>query len=90
MQDLQKFIDEAPDGVIYFSMGTGLYTSDMPDSKVKQFTEAFSKQKQRIIWKWEKPALPGHPQNVKTGKWFPQSDILGRFKCFNGKILGHN
>jgi len=75
-EDLQKFIDEAPDGVIYFSMGSGLYSSDMPDSKLKAFIEVFSKQKQRILWKWEKDSLPGQPKNVKIGKWLPQSDIL--------------
>jgi glucuronosyltransferase len=89
-QDLQKFIDEAPDGVIYFSMGSGLYTSDMPDSKIKQFNEVFSKQKQRILWKWEKDSLPGQAKNVKIGKWFPQSDILGGFKCLNEANFGNN
>ena len=89
-QDLQKFIDEAPDGVIYFSMGSGVYSSDMPDSKIKEFNEVFSKQKQRVLWKWEKDSLPGQPKNVKIGKWFPQSDILGGFKCLNAANFGHN
>jgi glucuronosyltransferase len=71
-------------------MGSGLYSSDMPDSKIKDFVEVFSKQKQRILWKWEKDSLPGKPQNVKIGKWFPQSDILGGFKCLNAENLGHN
>ncbi|PNF23012.1 UDP-glucuronosyltransferase 2B33 [Cryptotermes secundus] len=75
-EDLQKFIDEAPEGVIYFSMGSGLHGSDMPAIKRQAFVEAFSKLKQRIIWKWEADNLPGKPQNVKIGKWFPQSDIL--------------
>jgi glucuronosyltransferase len=64
-------------------MGSGLYSSDMPDNKVQQFIEVFSKQKQRVLWKWEKDSLPGKPKNVKIGKWFPQSDILGELKCLN-------
>jgi glucuronosyltransferase len=64
-------------------MGSGLYSSDMPESCLKNFTDVFSKQKQRILWKWETDSLPGKPQNVKIGKWLPQSDILGGFKWFN-------
>ncbi|KDR22771.1 UDP-glucuronosyltransferase 2C1, partial [Zootermopsis nevadensis] len=74
--DLQKFIDESPEGVIYFSMGSSFYSSEMPEIKIKAFAEAFSELKQRILWKWETDSLPGKPQNVKIGKWFPQVDIL--------------
>jgi glucuronosyltransferase len=89
-QDLKKFIDEAAEGVIYFSMGSALYSSDMPESKLKEFTDAFAKQKQRILWKWETDALPGKPENVKISKWFPQSDILGGFKWFNTAYVRQN
>jgi glucuronosyltransferase len=71
-------------------MGSGIYSSDMPESKLKAFIEVFSKLKQRILWKWEKDSLPGQPKNVKIGKWLPQSDILGGFKCLNAANLGHN
>ena len=70
-------------------MGSVLYSSDMPESKIKQFIEVFSKQKQRILWKWEKDSLPGQPKNVKIGKWFPQSDILGELKCLYAANLRH-
>ncbi|PNF23047.1 UDP-glucuronosyltransferase 1-1 [Cryptotermes secundus] len=75
-QELQKYLDEASDGVIYFSMGSNLKSSQMPDSMINAFVEAFSKLKQRILWKWETDTLPGQPKNVKLGKWLPQSDIL--------------
>jgi glucuronosyltransferase len=78
------FIDEAAEGVIYFSMGSALYSSEMPEIKRQAFVEAFSKLKQRIIWKWETETLPGKPENVRIGKWFPQSDILGKITCCNG------
>ena len=38
---------------------------------------AFSKLKQRVIWKFEKEDLPNIPENVLISKWLPQSDILG-------------
>jgi glucuronosyltransferase len=78
LQDLQRFIDESPDGVIYFSMGSILQISDMKNATTKAFLEAFSKLKQRVLWKWETDSLPGQPSNVKLGKWLPQSDILGK------------
>jgi glucuronosyltransferase len=42
------------------------------------FLTAFSKLKQKVLWKWESDSLPGQPNNVKLGKWLPQSDILGK------------
>jgi glucuronosyltransferase len=72
------FLDEAPDGVIYFSMGSNLKSSQMSEDKKQAFLEAFSKLKQRVLWKWETDSLPGQPSNVKLGKWLPQSDILGK------------
>jgi UDP:flavonoid glycosyltransferase YjiC (YdhE family) len=74
---LQKYLDEASDGVIYFSMGSNLKSSQMPESIRNAFVEVFSKLKQRVLWKWEADTLPGQPNNLKLGKWLPQSDILG-------------
>jgi glucuronosyltransferase len=76
-QELQKYIDEAPDGVIYFSMGSILQGTLMSESRRDAFLSAFSKLNQRVLWKWESDNLPGQPNNVKIGKWLPQSDILG-------------
>ncbi|XP_023717901.1 UDP-glucuronosyltransferase 1-8 [Cryptotermes secundus] len=75
-EDLQIYLDEAPNGVIYFSMGSLLQGSQMPDSVRKAFVEAFSKLEQKVLWKWETDSLPGQPNNVKLGKWLPQADIL--------------
>ena len=86
-QDLQKYLDEAPYGVIYFSMGSKLRSTSMPESKRNAFLGAFSKVKQHVLWKWEGDTLPGQPSNVKVGKWLPQSDILGEC-CYTGKTVG--
>ena len=59
----------------------------MPESKRNAFLGAFSKLKQRVLWKWESDTLPGQPSNVKLGKWLPQSDILGEC-CITGKAVG--
>ncbi|KDR22772.1 hypothetical protein L798_15644, partial [Zootermopsis nevadensis] len=74
--DLQVFLDDAPHGVVYFSMGSIWRSCDLPDSTRQTLLVAFSKLKQRVLWKWETDSLPGQPSNVKLGKWMPQSDIL--------------
>jgi glucuronosyltransferase len=81
LQDLQKFLDEAKDGVIYFSLGGNVRSDHMPEEKIQAFLEAFSELPQRILWKWESDILPGQPPNVKSEKWLPQQDILGNL-CF--------
>ncbi|XP_069697675.1 UDP-glycosyltransferase UGT5-like [Periplaneta americana] len=75
-QDLRRYLDEAKDGVIYFSMGSNIKSSDMTESQRNAFLEAFSKLKQRVLWKWETDSMPGQPDNVKLEKWLPQPDIL--------------
>ncbi|XP_068086153.1 UDP-glycosyltransferase UGT5 [Anabrus simplex] len=75
-EDLQKYLDVAPHGVIYFSMGSNLKSSQLPDEKRKALLDVFSKMKQKVMWKWEADTLPGQPANLMIRKWFPQSDIL--------------
>ena len=75
-QDIEKFIQEAPYGVIYFSMGTNLKSKNLPDHKKKEILNAFSNIKQRVLWKFEDPYLKGKPDNVFISEWFPQDDIL--------------
>ena len=76
-QELQKYLDEAADGVIYFSLGSNLQSHLMPETKRNAFLGTFSKLKQRVLWKWEIDTLPGQLSNMKFGKWLPQTDILG-------------
>ncbi|XP_055313499.1 UDP-glucosyltransferase 2-like [Sitodiplosis mosellana] len=76
--DLQRFIDEAQYGVIYFSLGTVLKTSQMPADKLQIVLDSLKMLKQRVIWKYEedKVFMDRLPSNVMIRKWCPQSDIL--------------
>ena len=89
LQDLQRFIDESAEGVIYFSVGSILHSSNVKNATTKAFLAAFSQLKQRVLWKWDTDWLPGQPSNVKLGKWLPQSDILGEFVSFICKYRPH-
>ncbi|XP_030571710.1 UDP-glucuronosyltransferase 1-8 [Drosophila novamexicana] len=75
-QDIEEFIKGAKHGVIYFSMGSNLKSKDLPQEKRLALIETFSKLKQRVLWKFEEPNLPGKPENVFISDWFPQDDIL--------------
>ncbi|KAJ3642482.1 hypothetical protein Zmor_025265 [Zophobas morio] len=74
--DLQQFLDDSKEGVIYFSMGSNLKSAEFPSEKRDAFLNVFSKMKMKILWKWEEDVLPGQPKNVKLGKWLPQQEIL--------------
>src|SRR4051794_29992489 len=76
MQDLQEFSDGAEHGVIYFSMGSFLQASSMPEKYRLAFVRTFARLKQRVLWKWETETMPDLPPNVKLSKWLPQQDIL--------------
>ena len=78
--NLQKFLDEAPEGVVYFSMGSALQSSNLATEKREALLRVFSKLKHKVLWKWEDEVLPGRPKNVQIGKWLPQQDILGILK----------
>ena len=85
-QDLQKFLDEAKDDVIYFSFGSSGRSDHLSEEKRSAFLQAFSELPQKILWKWESDILPGQPANVKIGKWLPQQDILGNSLMFPDRI----
>ncbi|XP_055609265.1 UDP-glycosyltransferase UGT5-like [Uranotaenia lowii] len=91
-KDLQTYIDEAKDGVIYFCMGSNLKSKDMPVEKRDAFLKAFSKLKQRVLWKFEDDTIPNQPPNLKIQSWMPQNDILAHpnVKVFitHGGLLG--
>lgn len=77
--DLKQFLDDATDGVIYFSLGSNLKPSELPTEKRDALLRTFANVKQKILWKWDDDDLPGKPDNVLIRKWFPQVDILGMY-----------
>lgn len=72
--ELQKFIYEAVDGVIYFSLWI-VNASNLPIRDT--FLKAFSRLSQSVLWKFEYGEIPTTSSNVFTVMWFPQQAILG-------------
>uniref|UniRef100_A0A182KAS7 UDP-glycosyltransferases domain-containing protein n=1 Tax=Anopheles christyi TaxID=43041 RepID=A0A182KAS7_9DIPT len=79
-EDIQKFLDGAKEGVIFFSLGSYMKSADMPKDKMKAFLEVFRNLKQRVLWKYENEDIARLPKNVMVRKWLPQSDILAHPK----------
>ncbi|CAG7823035.1 unnamed protein product, partial [Allacma fusca] len=73
--DLNKFISEAQHGVVLFSLGSIFNCQDMPEETRQAFIEAFSKLKQKVLWKWDCQKVDA-PDNVRFEKWLPLQDVL--------------
>ncbi|XP_028166369.1 UDP-glucuronosyltransferase 2B15-like [Ostrinia furnacalis] len=78
--DIQKIMDNAQHGVIYFSMGSMIRSSSMPDGIKQGFLKMFGSLKQTVIWKFEE-VLPNLPKNLHILKWAPQQSILAHPNC---------
>ncbi|CAL8107636.1 unnamed protein product [Orchesella dallaii] len=74
--ELDKFLSEAEEGVIYFSFGSAVLAKDVPKHVIDIFLNVFADLDQRIIWKWDDPNVK-RPYNVMVMPWLPQQDILG-------------
>lgn len=68
-------MDNAKNGVIYFSMGSNLKSKDIPKAIKDGIIKVFSELNQTVIWKYEENLL-NVPKNVHVIKWAPQQSIL--------------
>ncbi|XP_046677862.1 UDP-glycosyltransferase UGT5-like isoform X2 [Homalodisca vitripennis] len=50
-KDLKKFMDDAKEGVVYFSLGTVVPVHVLPEELLQAFVRAFKKLSQKVIWK---------------------------------------
>ncbi|GBP49196.1 UDP-glucuronosyltransferase 2A3 [Eumeta japonica] len=74
--DLERFINEAENGVIYINLGSTVKDSTLPKEKLNVLLSFFSKLPLRVLWKWDGDDIPNMPRNVMTRRWLPQYDIL--------------
>ncbi|CAG9853563.1 unnamed protein product [Phyllotreta striolata] len=74
--DLQKFMDEAKEGVVYFSLGTNMAPSAISPEIKGAIMGALGRLKQKVMMKWDEDSVKGKPDNVMIRKFFPQQDVL--------------
>lgn len=75
--DMQLFLDNATEGVIYFSLGSNFPSTSLTPAKRQIFLNTFASLKQKVLWKYEDDSiLADKPKNVYIRKWFPQPSVL--------------
>ncbi|CAK1594077.1 unnamed protein product, partial [Parnassius mnemosyne] len=79
-KNLKVIMDHAKHGVIYFSMGSNLQSSQWPNEIKAGLLRMFGELKQTVLWKFEE-SLAKVPSNVHLLKWAPQQSILAHPKC---------
>ncbi|KAK8397728.1 hypothetical protein O3P69_004484 [Scylla paramamosain] len=80
-KDLEDWVaSSGEDGFIFFSLGSAVTPSSMPEEYRKILVQVFGSLKQHVLWKWDKDTMEDLPPNVRLGKWLPQQDILGHPK----------
>lgn len=65
--------------MIYFSFGSVVNLNHLPKEKLKIVLKVMGKLEQKVILKWIPDGSVKYSKNIKTGSWFPQSDILGDY-----------
>lgn len=90
-KDILKFIEDSPNGVMFFTFGSMIRISTLPKHVLQIFKDTFSKLPIRVLWKYEEE-MPDKPDNVFLSKWMPQRDILNhpkvRLFMTHGGLLG--
>ncbi|XP_017015519.2 UDP-glycosyltransferase UGT5-like [Drosophila takahashii] len=90
-EELKKFMDEAENGVIYFSMGLDIMVKFLPENLQQTLVKSFAKVKQRIVWKNEFFNMPNKSENIYVIEKAPQRDVLAhpnvRLFITNGGLL---
>lgn len=74
-KDLQEFLDSAPEGAIYFSLGSSVKTYMLEENKIRIILQALSELPYKTLWKFENETLEV-PDNVLIKRWLPQQDVL--------------
>ncbi|XP_018573574.1 UDP-glucuronosyltransferase 2B13-like isoform X2 [Anoplophora glabripennis] len=73
---VNKLVDSAKEGFIYFSLGSNLKASQLNKDLLEAIIETLGKLPYKILFKYEGDYLPEKPDNVKIVKWVPQLRIL--------------
>jgi hypothetical protein len=64
LQDIQIFLDEATQGVMYFSLGTLFRSDSFPPEVLQAFTDEYTQLPFRVLWKYNPENMPPVPDNI--------------------------
>lgn len=66
-KDLQEYLDDAKEGVIYLSFGSNIQSQLLPEEQKDAIINTFGKQKMKILYKYD-GEIPNKPESVRIGK----------------------
>lgn len=81
-EELKSFLDESKEGVVYFSLGSNVFSANIEKDRLKLLQETFSELPLKVLWKFENDTMDGKPNNVYLFKWVPQWDVLSKNVVF--------
>ncbi|CAH0546756.1 unnamed protein product [Brassicogethes aeneus] len=73
--EIQDYLDNSENGVVYFSMGSILESYLLPNKVLLAFQTFFANISQNVLWKF-KGNVGNISKNVKVMEWIPQQDVL--------------
>ncbi|XP_054730555.1 UDP-glucosyltransferase 2-like [Anastrepha obliqua] len=74
--DIARLLDESPEGVIYFSLGSNIRSAHLLPGKAQIMFNVMSKLPYKVLWNWADNEYPGNASNIVYKSWLPQVDIL--------------
>ena len=75
-EDLEKFVSEARDGVLFVSFGSAV--NNLEEKTIINIRDALLGLKYHVIWRVKnQTCLDDLPKRIRIGTWFPQNDLLG-------------
>ena len=86
-EHLQQFLDNATEGVIFFSFGTNLQLKLQNQERLWDILRALGKINMKVLMKYDTDEIiPGLPKNIMTSTWLPQKEILGMINRISFQI----
>ncbi|XP_055918804.1 UDP-glycosyltransferase UGT5 [Eupeodes corollae] len=90
--NIKRFLDDAREGAIYFSLGTILKCSDIDSEKFTAIITVIGKLKEKVLWHCDLKKVENQPKNLLLQDIVSSSDVLAHphvtFFVTSGGLLG--
>ncbi|XP_055858572.1 UDP-glycosyltransferase UGT5 [Episyrphus balteatus] len=90
--NIKRFLDDAREGAIYFSLGTVLKCSDLDSDKLNAIVAVIGKLKEKVLWHCDLKKVDNQPKNLLLQNIVISSDVLAHphvtFFMTSGGLLG--
>lgn len=75
-------MDNSTDGIVYFSFGSEVKDTQLPENVLKMFVHQLGQIEQKVLWNWESNYVPKLPPNIiVVNSDVRHTDILSHPNC---------